>query len=216
MATGIDRFNEIYDNGIKSGENKGKAVKNSEQVDRFNAMYEKSGAGYIAYKKYMENAAKLSQEIQSDYADRAGQWQSAETLAQNKADTLAAFNQLGNKDALLSYGYAISDPKQRRAYFDSILSVDDYKGNILQSHDDESAFYGQWKSDDEYKKSEAYFVSTYNDSLPDWEEKSKADRTLAGDGIGMDHQYYYINDLPVKFSNGTYGPGYRLDRKSVV
>ena len=212
MATGIDRFNEIYDNGIKSGENKGKAVKNSEQVDRFNAMYEKSGAGYIAYKKYMENAAKLSQEIQSDYADRAGQWQSAETLAQNKADTLAAFNQLGNKDALLSYGYAISDPKQRRAYFDSILSVDDYKGNILQSHDDESAFYGQWKSDDEYKKSEAYFVSTYNDSLPDWEEKSKADRTLAGDGIGMDHQYYYINDLPVKFSNGTYGPGYRFHR----
>ena len=164
MATGIDRFNEIYDNGIKSGENKGKAVKNSEQVDRFNAMYERSGAGYIAYKKYMENAAKLSQKIQSDYADRAGQWQSAEALAQNKADTLAAFDQLGNKDALLNYGYAISDPKQRRAYSDSILSVDDLKRGFLQSHDNMKDFYGQWKSDDEFKKSEAYFVSTYGNS----------------------------------------------------
>lgn len=72
MATGIDRFNEIYDSGIKSEENKGKAVKNSEQVDRFNAMYEKSGAGYIAYKKYVENTAKFSQKVQSDYANRAG------------------------------------------------------------------------------------------------------------------------------------------------
>ena len=216
MATGIDRFNEIYDNGIKSGENKGKAVKNSEQVDRFNAMYEKSGAGYIAYKKYMENAAKLSQEIQSDYADRAGQWQSAETLAQNKADTLAAFNQLGNKDALLSYGYAISDPKQRRAYFDSILSVDDYKRNILQSHDDESAFYGQWKSDDEYKNSEAYFVSTYNDSLPDWEEKSKAEQKIFATPKGIfssetGDAYAYINNLPVDINqvNGFSVNGYR-------
>ena len=199
MATGIDRFNEIYDNGIKSGENKGKAVKNSEQVDRFNAMYERSGAGYIAYKKYMENAAKLSQEIQSDYADRAGQWQSAEALAQNKADTLAAFDQLGNKDALLNYGYAISDPKQRRAYSDSILSVDDLKRGFLHSHDNMKDFYGQWKSDDEYKKSEAYFVNTYNDSLPDWEEKSKANRELAGEyGKNEDQTYYYLNNFDVK------------------
>lgn len=64
MATGIERFKEIYEgNNVQGVSTEEKMKKNSEQMNRFNELYENSGAGYIAYKKYIENVANLPQKI---------------------------------------------------------------------------------------------------------------------------------------------------------
>lgn len=78
MATGIERFKEIYEgNNVQGVSTEEKMKKNSEQMNRFNELYENSGAGYIAYKKYIENVANLPQKIQSNYDNVTGQWQSS-------------------------------------------------------------------------------------------------------------------------------------------
>lgn len=140
-------------------------------------------------------------------------------LAQNRANILTEFDQLGDREAILTYISKIPDSEQKRDYFNVFNAVDNYKKDVLRSHDNIGAFWGQWKSDDEYKNSEAYFVNTYNDSLPDWEEKSKPNYDLANGflGIPLDHTYNYINDKPTNIlgiTDESLNGGYRDQYKA--